>query len=335
MRILAVTNMYPTSQNPTLGIFVEQQIKGLRQIGLDVDVFVVDRASKGMGAYWGLKRQNRARVASFQPDIVHVMYGGVMADQVTSIVDHRPIVVTFHGSDLLGEHLSGFLRKSIASFGVWASVRAARRASGIVVVSKGLRDVLPEDVDRSKVRIIPCGIDLKQFKPLDQYTCREQLGWDNNHHHVLFSSAAGHPTKRPSLARTAVETLKRWGTQVEMHYLQGVPNPVVPLWLNASDVVLLTSLSEGSPTIIKEALACNVSVVSVDVGDVSERIQEIEGCYLALPEPNDLATKLHMVLTGPPRVAGRVKMQGLSLEQVALRLREFYSELLEPFKRKA
>src|ERR687884_385904 len=107
-RILAVTNMYPTPQNPTSGIFVEQQIKGLRNIGLDIDVLIVDRTSKGMGAYWGLSRQIRARVASFQPDVVHVMYGGVMADQVTSIVGHRPIVVTFHGSDLLGEHLSGF-----------------------------------------------------------------------------------------------------------------------------------------------------------------------------------------------------------------------------------
>jgi glycosyltransferase involved in cell wall biosynthesis len=334
MRILAVTNMYPTPQNPTSGIYVEQQIKGLRQIGLDVDVLVVDRVSKGMSAYWGLSRQLRARVASFQPDVIHVMYGGVMADQVTSIVDHRPVIVTFQGSDLLGEHLSGFRRKFIASFGVWASVRAARRASGIVVVSKGLRGTLPEYVDRSKVRIIPCGIDLEQFKPLDQYMCREQLGWDANRHHVLFASATGHPIKRPSLARAAVETLNCWGSQVEMHYLHGVPNTVVPLWLNASHIVLLTSLSEGSPTIIKEALACNVPVVSVDVGDVSERIHGIEGCYLALPEPDDLATKLHMVLTGPRRVAGRGKMQELSLERIALRLKDFYSELLESFERK-
>lgn len=335
MRVLAVTNMYPTLQNPTSGIFVEQQIKGLRQIGLDVDVLIADRASKGMGAYWSLSRQLRARVVSFQPDVVHIMYGGVMADQGTSIVDDRPTVVTFHGSDLLGEHLSGFLRKLIASFGVWASMRAARRASGIVVVSKGLRDALPEDINQSEVRIIPCGIDLERFKPLDQHTCRERLGWDTNRHHVLFSSASSHPIKRPSLARAAVETLTHWGTQVEMHYLHGVPNTVVPLWLNASDIVLLTSLSEGSPTIIKEALACNVPVVSVNVGDVSERVQGIEGCYLALPEPDDLAAKLHLVLTSPRRVTGRIKMQELSLERVALQLRDFYSELLECFKKQS
>jgi glycosyltransferase involved in cell wall biosynthesis len=106
------------------------------------------------------------------------------------------------------------------------------------------------------------------------------------------------------------------------------------MWLNASNVLLLTSLTEGSPNIVKEALACDLPVVSVEVGDVSERIREIEGCYLALSEPDDLATKLRMVHSGPGRVPGRVRMQGLSLEQVALRLRDFYSELLESFERK-
>lgn len=329
MRVLAITNMYPTPQAPALGIFIEQQIQGLTQIGLEVNVMFVDRLQKGMGEYLGLRRQVHPKVKHFKPDVVHVMYGGILAHQVTRIVDDRPTVVTFHGSDLLGENCSGFLRKIMGSFGVWASKRAARQASGIVVVSKGLRETLPKDVGRSKVRIIPCGIDLKRFKPLDPQTCRDRLGWDPDRYHALFSSAANHPVKRPNLARAAVETLNRWGTPIEMHYLHGVSNDIVPMWLNASDVVLLTSLSEGSPTIIKESLACNVPIVSLDVGDVSECIQGIEGCYLALPEPDDLATKLHMVLAGHRRVAGRVKMQRFSLERTALRLMDFYGELLE------
>jgi len=85
---------------------------------------------------------------------------------------------------------------------------------------------------------------------------------------------------------------------------------------------------EGSPNIVKEALACDVPVVSVDVGDVRERIEGIEGCYIALPESDDLAAKLSLVYTGSRRVRGRVKMQELSLERVALRLKEFYEEVL-------
>jgi hypothetical protein len=106
MRILAVTNMYPTRQAPGLGTFVEQQIQGLRQIGLNVDLLFLDRVQQGMSVYVGLRRRIQAKIERFQPDIVHAMYGGVMAGQVTKTVNDKPTVVTFHGSDLLGEHLS-------------------------------------------------------------------------------------------------------------------------------------------------------------------------------------------------------------------------------------
>jgi glycosyltransferase involved in cell wall biosynthesis len=130
------------------------------------------------------------------------------------------------------------------------------------------------------------------------------------------------------LARAAVEILKRYPVSVEIHELQGVANDQVPLWINASDVLLLTSLHEGSPTIVKESLACDVPVVSVDVGDVRERIQRIDGCYLALADPSDLASKLNLVYNSLRRVKGRVHMQELSLERTALRLKQFYDEIL-------
>jgi teichuronic acid biosynthesis glycosyltransferase TuaC len=111
-----------------------------------------------------------------------------------------------------------------------------------------------------------------------------------------------------------------------------VPHEEVPIWLNASNVVLLTSLHEGSPNVVKEALACNIPVVSVDVGDVRERIQGIEGCYLAAPEPGDLAAKLQMVHAGSCRVVSWITMQELSLKRIALQLKEFYSEVLRYFE---
>ena len=332
MRVLAVTNMYPTPHAPTSGTFVEQQIKGLKQIGVEVDVMFVDRKRKGMGVYLGLGSEVRARMRSFQANLIHVMYGGIMADQVTRAVNDVPTVVSFCGSDLLGELLSGSIRRLISGYGVVASRRAAKRATGIVVKSKNLQDALPADVDGSKVRLIPNGVDLERFKPLDREKCREQLGWTIDAFHVLVP--VGDPLKRPELARTAVEIVKRSGIQVEMHELRGVPHEMVPTWLNGCDVIVLSSLHEGSPNIIKEALACDLAVVSVDVGDVAERIKGIKGCYLGLPEPGDLAAKLGMVHAGTRRVAGRVKVQELSLQRIALRLEDFYSEVWESFWRK-
>src|SRR5262249_18704986 len=247
----------------------------------------------------------------------------------TYAVGQRPVVVSFCGSDLLGEALSGSLRKLLASYGVFASHRAARKASGIIVKSKNLQEALPDNTDLSRVRIIPNGIDLDLFRPLDRSACCQQLGWHADRFHILFTSAAGNPCKRLDLAQATVKVLHYYGIQVELHQLSGVPHNEVPVWLNASNVVLLTSATEGSPNIVKEALACDLPVVSVDVGDVGERIHGIDGCYLALAEPGDLAGKLHNVSLGLCRVAGRVKMQDLSLEQVAVRLSEFYGELLE------
>src|SRR5687768_15560758 len=107
LRILAVTNMYPIPGHPALGTFVEQQITGLRRIGLVVDVMVVNRCERGMGSYLSMGAELRNRIKHFRPDVVHAMYGGILAEEVTRVFENRPTVVSFCGSDLLGERLSG------------------------------------------------------------------------------------------------------------------------------------------------------------------------------------------------------------------------------------
>ena len=328
MRILVVTNCLPTPETPALGTFVEQQISGLREIGLNVSLMFIDRAGKGMRAYSNLKKELQTKMSQCHPDLVHCMYGGVMADAVTRTVGQTPTVVSFCGSDLLGELLSGRTRRLISRYGVFASHRAARRATGIVVKSRNLQLALPRDVDSSKVRIIPNGVNLERFQPLDRAWCRTRLGLDSNTFHILFPANSGDQVKRPELARAAVEAFRNGSVAVNMHELRGVPHQQVPLWLNACDVLLLTSLHEGSPNIVKEALACNLPVVSVDVGDVRERIQGVDGCYLAAPDVRELAVKLQLVQAGPRRVRGRASVESLSLKDVALRLKEFYLELL-------
>lgn len=164
--------------------------------------------------------------------------------------------------------MPGLFRKLVAGYGVLASHSLAKRASGIIVKSKNLRNTLPGTLDRSKVRIIPKGVNFDLFKPLDRGACRSRLGWDKDRFHVLFPVNLGDPRKRLDMVLAAVEAANRSGIQAELHQLQRIPHHEVSIWLNASDVVLLTSLDEGSPNIIKEALACDLAVVSVDVGDV-------------------------------------------------------------------
>jgi glycosyltransferase involved in cell wall biosynthesis len=153
------------------------------------------------------------------------------------------------------------------------------------------------------------------------------LGWDPDVFHILFQDS-GDSVKRPELAFESVQALKNSGMKCELHVLRNVSYAEVPTWINASDVLLLTSIHEGSPTIVKEALACNLPIVSVDVGDVRERIEGIEGCYIARPEPHDLAAKLSLVASSAVRIDGRPAVQRLSLEHIAIRLADFYRDVL-------
>ena len=327
MRILAVTNMYPSEGSPGRGIFVHEQIKSLAAVGLNVRVLFIDRTREGPSAYFRMAGRISKAFEEFNPDLVHVMYGGVMAERVVRQFHRRPVVVTFHGSDLLGENLSGWARKWISHYGVWCSKRAAIAADGIVVVARHMLKALPRTTLTGKVRVLPCGIDLERFKPMDSQSCRRELGWSRDSFHVVFASSNGDPVKRPWLAKAAVEEARRQGLPVELHYMTGVPNSAVPLWLNAGDSLLLTSLHEGSPTVVKEALACGLPVVSVDVGDVAERIETIEGCYLAQPDPAALAHKLFLVQRRRQRLHCGTRLLNISVLNVARQLQSLYEIL--------
>ena len=329
MRVLAITNMYPSPAHPAHGVFVEQQVLGLRRIGVEVDVLHIERVERGMRVYFDMSPRLEAALERRRIDLVHVMYGGVMAERALSRHWTQPTVVTFHGSDLLGEHLSGWTRRAIAHVGVLASRRAAGRADAIVAVSRVVARALPGAIPGAKVHIIPCGIDLDRFVPLDRLACQRTLGWRPDVFHILFPANSGDPVKRPALAAAAVEELVASGVPAELHHLRGIDNDQVPTWLNASHALLLTSRHEGSPTVVKEALACNVPVVSVDVGDVAERIEGIAGCYIAEPTPAAIAEALARVSRSPGRVCARSRIASLSHVAIAQRLRTVYTRLLD------
>jgi glycosyltransferase involved in cell wall biosynthesis len=263
------------------------------------------------------------------------MYGGIMADIVTKALQNTPtpVVVSFCGSDLLGEHLNGMVRKITNHiFGVMASHRAARRAHGIIVKSRNLQNALPRAEDRKRARILANGVSLDRFQPLDRRECREKLGWEPNRFLVLFPTNAGDRRKRLWLAEGAVRVAKESGIDIELVELKGVPHAEVGVWINASDVVILTSQHEGSPNVVKEALACNVPIVSVDVGDVVERLEGIAGCYIAEENERDLGDKLRKVHDGMRVVEGRDKVLELTLERVAERVKAFYEEVLHNYE---
>jgi glycosyltransferase involved in cell wall biosynthesis len=257
------------------------------------------------------------------------MYGGILAGITTRTCSKKPVVVSYCGSDLLGEGGVGSLvRRVVGAYRVRASHQAAQRASAIIVKSAGLARALPGSVDRSKVFILPNGVDMERFRPLDRQECRARVGWCDDRFHVLFTNGNGDPRKRIELAWAAVNALQRRGIPLELNPIPRVPHAEVPIWMNAADAVILTSIHEGSPNAIKEALACNRPVVSVDVGDVRDRIDGVAGCYLVDSSTDAIAEGLYSVYTGSRTVMSRLRMGELSLETVTASLIQIYSSVL-------
>jgi glycosyltransferase involved in cell wall biosynthesis len=306
--------------------FVSHQIDSLRAEGVDVETLFIDRTSRGMFYYAMTPWLMREKLRSAKPDIVHIMYGGVMALMAMIACRDYPIVVSFAGTDLLGLQF-GDVKPSLsyklrAVLTVWTSRRVARSAHGIVAKSKPLAEHLPRRINPNRVWVIPNGVDMKLFRPLDKQECRTRLEWEQADLNVLFgSSDIADYNKRFGLAQSAVKALKeKTGLNVALRVMPRVSHIEVPTWICAADVTLLTSVYEGSPNIIKETLACNRPVVSTDAGDVRERIADIEGCYITDGEKHALADALHKVYLRGGTVDSRSKIAELSLDRVAQRL---------------
>jgi glycosyltransferase involved in cell wall biosynthesis len=321
--------MYPSAADLSQGTFVEQQVKGLRQAGVTVEVVHFDRQRGGMLAYRNIGPVVMRAIQLFKPDLVHVMYGGMLADRTTSLHLGRPAIVSYCGSDLLGDAVGPwYRRKVIGAYRVRCSHRAAVRADGIIVKSAALKQALPAGSQESRVWILPNGVDLDRFRPMDQAQCQKTVGFDPGQFHVLFPNGKGDPRKRIELAIEAVQALRSLKVDAKLDVLPRVPHDQVPVWLNAADAVIVTSIHEGSPNVVKEALACDRPVVSVPVGDVPERLTGIEGCYLSTANPEALADQLYKVYCGKRLVESRCRMQSLSLPKIAEQLIGIYESVL-------
>jgi teichuronic acid biosynthesis glycosyltransferase TuaC len=146
----------------------------------------------------------------------------------------------------------------------------------------------------------------------------------------LFNAGHDSRNKRLDLAELAVKEARRWASSVRLEVLDGSVEPArVPAMMNAANCLLVTSDAEGSPTIVQEALATNLPVVSVDVGDIAERLEGVRCSCVAQRDPQALGRALVEVLNPPRRSDGRRKAAEFSSTRIARELGQLYHELLE------
>jgi teichuronic acid biosynthesis glycosyltransferase TuaC len=296
MQILMITSEWPTPEHPEWVPFLVQQTEYLRKAGIGVDVFSFRGAKNPVNYVKGwLKVHKKLRTENY--DLIHAQYG---QSGLIAFWRRIPLVVTFHGSDLQGDVSHGKYTYSGQLLKL-ASKLVACNADAIVVVSSVLAQLLNR---KSQIHIIPCGLDLELFQPMDQSEARARLNLPREKKYILFGGRPEMPVKRYELAKSAVKLLP--DNEIEMLTVSAVPHHQMPVYLNACNVLLLTSLHEGSPTIVKEALACNLPIVSTNVGDVRERIGTVDGCIVCTnDQPETIAIALADVLKTNCRTTSR------------------------------
>lgn len=318
LRILFITSQWPTPAHPANSPFVKREVASLRQIGLQVDVFHYQGGWSPL-AYARATRQFHQQMRNQEYDLVHIRFGqcGIVALTQRKV----PTVVRFGGSDLLGwrdengrEPLASKLLRAV-------SRTVARRATEVIIVSESMASQLP----RRRYHVIPSGVDLEQFRPMGPAAARGQLGLPAHRKLVLFAANPERRVKRFDLAQAAMAHLDP-ALDAELVVTANVANEQMPLYMGACDVLLLTSDHEGSPNVVKEALACNLPVVSVDVGDVRERLNGLPGCAVCEDRrPQTIAAALKVSLTLPARPSLRDSVRHLETGQVTQQVVDVYA----------
>ncbi len=303
MRVLIVASYNKNCFAP----FILEQAQALRQHGVVVDYFGV--VGKGIKGYLGALSLLRKKINEFQPDIIHAHYGlsGLLANLQRKV----PVVTTYHGSDINVAAVRRF------------SMIAIRLSAWNVFVSK--RNVELAKIHK-KFSLLPCGVDVDNFAIQNKKDARDALQWDQNGKYVLFAGAFDNEVKNAPLAQAAVQLLQN----VQLVELKGYSRQEVATLFCAADALLLTSFTEGSPQVVKEAMACNCPVVTVDVGDVKERLEKVQPSAIVERNPQSIANALHVILEHGGRSNGREEFmhQGLDNRKVAEKLIQIYNNIL-------
>jgi len=303
MKILIVCSTNSGSMAP----FILEQGEALVGLGVLVDYYPIQ--GKGMAGYLKNYRHLLAKINEFNPDIIHAHYGlsGLLANLQRKV----PVVTTYHGSDINNARIFPFSRlcMMLSAHNIFVSPTNK--------VKSGLT---------RNHSLIPCGVDVSLFTPVSKEYARKESGLEMASNYILFAGAFQNKVKNAALAQAAVAKLPT----VSLLELTGYSREQVALLMNAVDMVLLTSFTEGSPQFIKEAMACNCPVVSVPVGDVPEMLHGVDGCFIVPFDPDSIAEKIHMVLESGKRTDGRKSIIELKLdsESVARRIAEVYNSIV-------
>ena len=304
VRALVVTNMYPSPARPALGSFVADQVAALQRTGeAEVEVFAFPP-----GGYVPAARALRARHGRDRFDIVHAHFG--LTQWPALAAPARARVVTLHGTDLAHPRSRP------------VTLAGLRLNDLVAVVSEAMVPAIPRWATRRPPAVLPAGVDLKRFYPIDRAEARRRLGLGPDDPYLLFAADPARPEKRYDRALAIAG-------DVPLLALGNVAPEQVPLWINAASAVLVPSEREGFGLAVLEALACDVPVLATPVGIHPEVLAGVPGTYCG---PFDAAAWREALAPAladaDPRIEGRARAELWSTDRMAVRVVEAWRSLL-------
>ena len=299
-------NAVPNSHNYT---FVNEQGEALREIGVNVYYYAVrGKGAKGyLSSFSGLKKA----IKTNRIDIVHAHFG--LCGALAVLQKKVPVVITFHN----GETLT-FKGKLISSAAAWLSKYN-------IFVAQHIHDKLfkvPKEYS-----IIPCGIDLKLLPLVNKEEAIKAMGLRTDVPNILFGGSFSNARKNYPLAKEALALLPYEVNLIEM---KGFSRAEVDQLLCGCDLFLMPTKSEGSPQVVKEALACNCPIVATGVADIPELLSGVSNCYTTGFDASEIADRIDTIIKSGQRTNGREKVISMNLDNplVAKRIKVIYEKVL-------
>jgi glycosyltransferase involved in cell wall biosynthesis len=329
--------MYPSEAHPVDGSFIHEQVESVRALGVDVDTYFIDGARgtrwNYVFAFWRLTRYlTRHRYDLIHSHHTYCMFAIAFARSVLRLA--TPTLLTFHESEFMKpRHIEDESADVVKRLVYSGRVKrwALGRADLVIPVWSGLTRGL--DFTGREVTL-PCGVNTGLFVPRDRDECRRELGLPIDRSVVffpayVFDARSRRQFKGVDLFLESVEHVKRVIPDVEVVTGGAITRDQMPTHMNAADVIVQTSAFEASPMVIKEAMAVNAPIVSLDVGDTRDIVGDTPGCHICAATPDAVAGAI-VEAVAHGRTNGRDRLLDLELDeaQVAKRLLDIYQTVL-------
>ncbi len=314
------------SKNFEVAPFIKSQGESLKDQNIDVNYFLIK--GKGLRGYWKAAKELRTEVKKTNIDIIHAHYSLTALTAILSR-SRKPIVVSLMGDDAYGEY-----------YGV-NKVRFSSRYLTLItfLIQPFVKAIISKSANiekfvyfKKKSNIIPNGVNMDEFSVNEKKKeLRVELGLNESKKLILYLGNKADPRKNFALVDQSVQKLN--DSNIEIISPFPVAHQLLPKYYNACDVFVMPAFMEGSPNVIKEAMACGSPIVSTDVGDAKWIIGNTEGCYVSGFTPDEFAKKINLALNfsqqkNRTRGAERLWELGIDTKTTAKKIADIYKRLI-------